>query len=350
VNIVAINASFGGVSNTDAESAAIKAAGDVGIVLCAAAGNDGANNDTIATYPGTSAGVTATLIHCGFGNSAAEFPSSVRNNLALIQRGTQTFAIKVTNAMNAGAVGAIIYNNVTGANFTGTLATAGIWIPAVSVSQADGASLLSWVNTSVTLTNSVTPSSIYQYLDGTSMATPHVVGALAFAAMNFPTETAVRRVKRVLNHTTAVAAMAGKIMSGGRLNLLKMIDTDSNGLPDWWEIDYFGMMGVNPNLDTDADGMTNLGEYLAGTHPRNSASKLSITQAASIPNGMSRSFRITFPSVSGTTYRVESSDTLAPDSWTAHGADLPGTGGNLQATDTATSSHPKRFYRVGVVP
>ncbi len=51
VNIVAINASYGGGSSTTAESAAIKAAGDVGIVLCAAAGNDGSDNDTSPTYP-----------------------------------------------------------------------------------------------------------------------------------------------------------------------------------------------------------------------------------------------------------------------------------------------------------
>jgi hypothetical protein len=220
----------------------------------------------------------------------------VRNNIALIQRGVEYFATKVTNAMNAGAVGAIIYNNVTG-SFSGNLTTAGNWIPAVSVSQADGASLLAQVNTPVTLTNSVTPSIIYQYLNGTSMATPHVAGAVAFAAMNFPTESAVQRVKRVINQTTAVAALSGKIRTGGRLNLLKMIDTDSNGLPDWWEKDNFGVIGVKSNLEADADGMTNLEEYLAGTNPRSAASKLAITQVASIPNGMSSSIRITFPSV-----------------------------------------------------
>ena len=419
VNIVAINASFGGGSSTTAESAAIKAAGDVGIVFCAAAGNSSANNDTTATYPasyrlsnmivvaasdqndqlasfsnygattvdiaapgtnifslyptwlattaasvtkgtttyaatgmsyaGTTSGITATLINCGYGNSAGEFPSTVRNNIALIQRGTQYFSTKVTNAMNAGALGAIIYNNVAGA-FTGTLGTVGTWIPAVSVSQADGASLLALVNTPVTLTNAVTPSGIYQYLDGTSMATPHVVGAVAFAAMNFPTETAVQRVARVVNHTTTVTALVGKIRNGGRLNLLKMIDTDANGLPDWWEMDYFGAIGVDPNADADSDGVSNLQEYLDGTNPRSAASKLAITQAARIASGTSSNFRIIFPSVSGITYRVEYSDTLAPGSWIALGANLLGTGGNLQVTDPATSGHPQRFYRVSVVP
>jgi len=51
VNVVAINASFGGPGYDSAMAAAIQAAGDAGIVFCAAAGNDSANNDTTMTYP-----------------------------------------------------------------------------------------------------------------------------------------------------------------------------------------------------------------------------------------------------------------------------------------------------------
>lgn len=419
VNIVAINASFGGVSYSSAQSAAIQAAGDTGIIFCAAAGNSSADNDTTPTYPanyrrnnmivvaastqtdslagfsnygattvdlaapgtnifsliptwiatssaavtkgatnyaaqgmnyaGTTPGITATLINCGTGNSAGEFPAGVRNNIALIQRGTETFATKVTNAMNAGAKGAIIYNNVAGA-FLGTLGAPGIWIPAVSVSQADGASLLAWVNTPVTLTNAVAPANIYQYLDGSSMAAPHVTGAVAFAAMNFPGESVTQRVARVLNHITPVAGLSGKVRTGGRLNLLNIVDTNANGLPDWWETDYFDAIGVNPNTDTDGDGMTNLQEYLAGTHPKNPASRLAITQTAFIPNGINRDFRLTFPSATGITYRVEFSDTLALNSWITLGADLTGNGTDLQATDQAASTHSRRFYRVRVIP
>ena len=66
-------------------------------------------------FAGTTPAITATLVNCGSGNSAAEFPAGVLHNIALIQRGTETFATKLTNAINAGAVGAIIYNNVAGA-------------------------------------------------------------------------------------------------------------------------------------------------------------------------------------------------------------------------------------------
>lgn len=45
-------------------------------------------------------------------------------------------------------------------------------------------------------------------------------------------------------------------------------DLDGNGLPDDWERQNFGRTGVDPNDDPDGDGLTNMQEYLAGTHPR----------------------------------------------------------------------------------
>jgi len=416
VNVVAINASFGGPSFSSAESAAITAVGNVGIVLCAAAGNEAANNDLIATYPasyrlpnmivvaastqndtlasfsnrgattvdlaapgthifslkptwlagtaasvtvgattfsvqgltyaGTTPGITATLVNCGTGNSAGQFAPAVSGNIALIQRGTETFATKLTLAMNAGAIGAIIYNNVAG-TFAGTLSAPANWIPAVSASQEDGASLLALVNSPVTLVNAVAPANIYQFLDGTSMATPQVAAAVAFCARNFPAETATQRVARIINQATPVAALSGLVKSGGRLNLLNIIDTNANELPDWWETDHFIALGVTPGADPDGDGMNNLLEYLAGTDPNNPASRLAITQAGFVPAG---DFTLTFPSVSGITYRVETSGTLAPDSWTALGADLSGTGGILQAADSTANKPANRFYRVRVIP
>jgi hypothetical protein len=49
-------------------------------------------------------------------------------------------------------------------------------------------------------------------------------------------------------------------------------DSDGNGLPDWWELDNFGDIGVDPDDDADRDGTTNKMEFLAKTDPNDPAS------------------------------------------------------------------------------
>ena len=44
-------------------------------------------------------------------------------------------------------------------------------------------------------------------------------------------------------------------------------DTDGDGLPDGWEEDALGSTSPVPAGDPDGDGLTNLQEYQAGTHP-----------------------------------------------------------------------------------
>lgn len=62
-------------------------------------------------------------------------------------------------------------------------------------------------------------------------------------------------------------------LSAGRILKIGAGDTDRDGLPDWWEL-QFGLdpasaAGDNgPDGDPDHDGRTNLEEYRAGTHPR----------------------------------------------------------------------------------
>ena len=49
------------------------------------------------------------------------------------------------------------------------------------------------------------------------------------------------------------------------------VDTDGDGLPDYWERGYFGDLSQGANGDYEGDGATNLKEYQAGTDPTSKA-------------------------------------------------------------------------------
>jgi subtilisin family serine protease len=269
----------------------------------------------------------------------------VRSNIALIVRGTLTFSNKVANAMAAGARATVIYNNTNG-NFLGTLQASNNWIPAVSLSQADGLTLKAILPATGTVVNTPDPAQIYQYLDGTSMATPHVSGAVAFAAMNFPSETVTQRIQRVLANVDVISGLKGRVHTGGRLNLQRMVDTDTNGLPDWWELQYFNhLTGTDPNADADHDGMSNLAEWLAGTNPTNAASCLRLTLLLPAnTNGVV----LRWPSVAGKYYRLERATNLLTGFNTIVRTNIAATAPTNTETDTAILPSNARFYRVGV--
>lgn len=56
----------------------------------------------------------------------------------------------------------------------------------------------------------------------------------------------------------------------GQVFSFTIADTDGDGLPDWWEIQYFGgPTAADANADPDNDGLTNLEEFIRGTDPTN---------------------------------------------------------------------------------
>lgn len=57
------------------------------------------------------------------------------------------------------------------------------------------------------------------------------------------------------------------ILSGVTLEELTLPDTDSDGLPDAWEQQFFGSLAPTAGGNSDNDGRTNAQEYLAGTLP-----------------------------------------------------------------------------------
>lgn len=50
-------------------------------------------------------------------------------------------------------------------------------------------------------------------------------------------------------------------------------DSDGDGLPDVWELQYFSdATGAASTFDADLDGLNSLEEFIAGTNPTNPAS------------------------------------------------------------------------------
>ncbi|WP_457445758.1 PA domain-containing protein [Roseateles sp. P5_E4] len=97
--------------------------------------------------PLSSSAVTSTLmpvVDTGTSTGLACNPLSAANALAvngriaLVDRGTCTFAIKAKNVQNAGAIGAIVVNNVAGSAPALGGADPTVTIPVISVSLADG--------------------------------------------------------------------------------------------------------------------------------------------------------------------------------------------------------------------
>ncbi len=67
----------------------------------------------------------------------------------------------------------------------------------------------------------------YTLRSGTSMAAPHVSGALALLKAHFPGDTYRQLINRLLRHVDPIPAFRGRVQTGGRLNLdraLRSID------------------------------------------------------------------------------------------------------------------------------
>ena len=63
----------------------------------------------------------------------------------------------------------------------------------------------------------------YATYSGTSMATPHVAGAVALLAAKFPTESVAGRKDRILNNIDELPALDNMTVTGGRLNVYKAL-------------------------------------------------------------------------------------------------------------------------------
>jgi subtilisin family serine protease len=172
------------------------------------------NNDLkFSACPPKTTGFSSGFVNCGLGGTA-DFPTTVKGKIALVQRGTNTFFEKAQNAYKAGALAVVMYDNKIEAGpfrpIFATSATNSAAIPAsapfLMITQADGESLLATPNATITTSNGFES---FELLAGTSMACPHAVGTAALVWAASPNSTATN-VATALEQTAKDLGDSGK--------------------------------------------------------------------------------------------------------------------------------------------
>lgn len=151
--------------------------------------------------------------------------------------------------------------------------------------------------------------------------------------------------------TTIVAHVVAGADSGysGRVDDLLIVieedeawDSDRDGIPDWWELLHFGdITGAAADGDADADNLSNLEEYIAGTHPIDAASyfKAQLDRGTELGIGVETQ--------TGRVYSLFYTTNLTDGSWMAVPGEenRPGTGSTIWMT---APNLPEASFRVEI--
>jgi hypothetical protein len=132
-----------------------------------------------------------------------------------------------------------------------------------------------------------------------------------------------------------------------------VFDSDNNGLPDAWELAWFGSIGQDPNGDPDGDGQSTGGEWISGTDPLdgNDQFRLSVNLGGGVTEVSFVALRAEGSGYEGRTrhYSLESSTNLALGSWTGVTGLTNVTGNNqTMVLRVPSGNSPKNFYRGNV--
>ncbi len=95
-------------------------------------------------------------------------------------------------------------------------------------------------------------------------------------------------------------------------NAVGTSDSDGDGMPDAWEQENGTHVFIpDADEDPDHDGLTNIQEYWAGTHPNDAADVLQFEEIAGVPGGVS----VKFKAVSNRTYSLLYKQNLSDPQW-----------------------------------
>jgi alpha-glucosidase (family GH31 glycosyl hydrolase) len=141
--------------------------------------------------------------------------------------------------------------------------------------------------------------------------------------------------------------------SGIQVRKIADLDTDADGIPDWWMLAYFGhatgQAGDNSlaNQDADGSGYFNLQDYLAGMNPLDPNSALRITNINIVGNDVN----VTWTTAPNKTNQLQHATAPGTNTvWSNVGAAIPVAGSPVTQTDYGAATNPPTFYRVRLAP
>jgi Tol biopolymer transport system component len=125
-----------------------------------------------------------------------------------------------------------------------------------------------------------------------------------------------------------------------------MSDSDSDGIPDWWMLQYFGHStgqasdSSRAQDDADGDGFTNLQEFLTGTNPTDPSSFFHLDVSTLVSN---QTILLSWPAVSGRSYQLQYTTDLSNPAWSNLGDPIVA---EPTGTMAISPSQPAVFYRI----
>jgi hypothetical protein len=129
--------------------------------------------------------------------------------------------------------------------------------------------------TIITLTPSSGPANTVVTISGLNFGATQGASTLTFNVLTgTPSTWSDKRIVVAVPAgaiTGPVLVTVGGISSNAVTFTVGDVDSDGDGLPDWWELQYFGNLSQGAGDDPDGDGVTNLQEYQQGRNPTKSA-------------------------------------------------------------------------------